>query len=124
MLVQNRNAIDQQYVLLFSPFLAGAVQEIKENGANVEDYNLAETQLNQINDEDYDEDQELPFSEKLRIDKQSLGLMALRMATMDCPRDRIYEMNEKYEVVWDAQNLKQRLDLLSQTYSKSVSQKI
>lgn len=48
-LVENRDAIDLNYSLLFSPFLAGAVEEIRENGANVEDYNLSESQLNQMN---------------------------------------------------------------------------
>ena len=89
----------------------------------MEDYNLSELQLNLINS-DANTEEELPFSEKLRLDKQSLGIMALKLATLSLTKDRLYEMNENYELIWDRESFRKRLDHLRENYSKPLTDKI
>ena len=76
-----------------TPFIFGSYEQLNEFKTNIEDYNLSEIQLNQIKDKV--ESRDLSFSDKLKSDKQSLGLMTLRMATLHLD-SRIYEMNNHF----------------------------
>lgn len=51
--------------------------------------------------------------------------MALKLATViNEDDDRFYEMNQNFEVCWNSDGLKNRLDYLSSNYSSQVVRKI
>ena len=66
---------------------------------------------------------DLSLSDKLKSDKQSLGLLSLRLATLP-NQSRFYEMNDHFHLTWNSKGINQRLIDMNNNYSKDLCTKI
>ena len=85
-LIENRGTIGLTFRLFYTPYITEASNEIKKNRFKIEEYNLSEKQILSINSKNKSTSlvTETTFPERLYSDKQSLGILVLRMATFSC----------------------------------------